>query len=136
VLRCDSTSPAHSNDSGDAASALSAFGANDSLTIAETAQDGNSDDGDEWPEGEGLDGNLAEDDAQDNLIPRSSEACDKMGMACDSGVALGVNTAPSHTAENLVIDANDPGREDFVMSAIWQSAWQILQLECPCHRKS
>jgi len=85
VFRYDSTSPARSNDSGDAASAFSAFGANDSPAIVETEQDGNSDDGDEWPEGEGLAGNLADDDAQVNLIPRSSKACDKIGIAYDSG---------------------------------------------------
>ena len=37
-------------------------------------------------------------------------------MAHDSAVALGVDTTSSHTAENLVIDANDPGRGDFVIS--------------------
>jgi len=71
VRRYNSSSPARSSDGGDEASAFSVFGANDPPTIVETAQDGNSDDGDGWPEGEGLAGNLAEDDAQVNLIPRS-----------------------------------------------------------------
>jgi len=110
VQRCDSSSSARSSDSGDAASAFSAFGANDPPTIVETAQDGNSDDGDGWPEGEGLVGNLASNNAQVDLIPPS----DEIGMACDSGVALAVNTSVER--ENLVIDANDPGREDFVIS--------------------
>ena len=114
VHRHDSSSSARSSDSGDAASAFSAFGANDPPTIVETVQDRNSDDGDGWPEGEGLAGNLAGDDAQVNLIPRSSGTCDETGMACDSAVALAVNT--SHERENLVINANDPGRKDFVMS--------------------
>jgi len=80
----------------------------------ETAQEGNSDDGDGWSEGEGLAGNLnGDDNVQVNLIPRSLDACDETGMACDSGLqSLAVNTA-----ENLVIDANNPGREDFVVSA-------------------
>ena len=120
VRRCDSSSPARSNDGRDEASAFSAFDANDPPTIVETVQEGNSDDGDgwpegEWPEGEGLAGNLAtadDNDAQVNLIPRSSGACDKIGTACDSGLqSLAINTA-----ENLVIDANDPDREDFVIS--------------------
>ena len=97
VRRYDSSSSACLNDSGDATSAFSAFGANNPLTIVETAQDGNSDNGNGWPEGEGLAGNHAGDDAQVNLIPRSSEACDETGMAYDSAVALTVNTA-SHTA--------------------------------------
>jgi len=109
---CDSTSPASSNDSGDAASAFSAFGANNSPTIVETVQEGNSDDGDGWPDGDGLAGNAADDAAQVNLVPRTSEACD----ACNSGIALGVNTESSHAAANLVIDTEDPGREDFVIS--------------------
>jgi len=80
----------------------------------ETVQDGNTNDGDGWPEGEGLAGNLAGDDAQVNLIPRSSGACDEIGMACDSTVALAVNTL--NERENLVIDTNNPGRGDFVIS--------------------
>ena len=75
-------------------------------------QEGNSDDGDGWPEGEGLAGNLADDDAQVNLIPRSSGACDEIGTACGSGL----QTLAVDTAKNLVIDTNDPGRGDFVMS--------------------
>ena len=67
--RFNSSSPARANDGGDGASA---FDANGAPTIVETAQE-NSDDGDGWPEGEGLAGNLA-------------------------------------------IDANDPGRGDFVTS--------------------
>jgi len=115
VRRHDSSSSARSNDSGDTASAFSAFGANDPPTIVETAQDGSSDDGDGWPEGEGLVGNLAGNNTQVNLIPRSSGACDEIGMAYDSAVALAVNTA-GNTAENIVIDAKDPGRGDFVIS--------------------
>jgi len=106
VLRYDSSSSARSNDSGDVASAFSAFGENNPLTIVETVQEGNSDDGDGWPEGEGHAGHVAGDDVQVNEI----------SMAYDSAVALGVNTASSHTAKNLVIDTNDPGRGDFVIS--------------------
>ena len=111
--RFDSSSSARLNDSGDAASAFSAFDANNSPTIVETAHEGNSDDGDGWPKGEGLAGNLdGDDDAQVNLIPRSSGACDKIGTAHDSGLqSVAVNAA-----ENLVIDRNNPGQGDFVMS--------------------
>jgi len=111
VHRCDSSSSARSSDSGDAASAFSAFGANNPPTIMDSAQDGNSDNGDGWPEGEGLAGNLAGNEAQVDLIPRSPGACDEIGTAYDSAVALAVNTA-----KNLVIDTNDPGRGDFVIS--------------------
>jgi len=102
VRRYNSSSPARSNDGGDETSAFSAFGANDSPTIVETAQEGNLDNGDE-----GLAGNLADDDAQVNLIPRLSGKCGEIGTACNSGL----QTLVVNTAENLVIDTNDPGRE-------------------------
>jgi len=77
----------------------------------ETVLEGNSDEGDRWPEGEGLAGDLA-DDAQVNLIPRPSGASDETGMAYDSGL----QTLATNTTENLVIDTNDPGRADLVIS--------------------
>ena len=115
VLGCDSASPASSDDNWNTASAFSAFGANDHPTIVETMQE-NSDDGDGWPDGDGLAENTACDDAQVNLVPSASKTNDKTGTACDSTAANGVDSASSHAAENLVIDTNDPGREDFVMS--------------------
>ena len=92
VRRCDSSSPAQSNDDRDGASAFSAVNANNCPTIVETVQEGILDDGDE-----GLASDLADCDAQ---------------VACDSGL----QTFVVNTAGNLVIDANDPGREDFVTS--------------------
>jgi len=71
VRTYDYSSPTPSSDSRDGASAFSTFGANNNPTIVETALEGNSDDGDGWPEGEGLAGDLA-DDAQVNLNPRPS----------------------------------------------------------------
>jgi len=68
VLRYDSASPASSNNSGNATSAFSTFGANNHPTIVETVQE-NSDDGDGWQNEDGLAGNTAYDDAQVNLIP-------------------------------------------------------------------
>jgi len=105
------SSPTHSNDGGDGASAFSTFGANDNPTIVETVLEGNSDDGDRWPEGEGLAGDLA-DDAQVNLNPRSSGASGETGTAYDSGL----QTLAIDTTKNLVIDTNDPGPADFVIS--------------------
>jgi len=116
VLRCDSASPASSNDSGDAASVFYVFEANNSPTIVETVQEDNSDDEDGWPDGDGIAGNTADNDAQVNLVPSTLKACDKIGTAYDSTLALGVDSASPHTTKNLVIDANDPGREDFVIS--------------------
>jgi len=113
ALRYDSASPASSNNSGKAASAFSVFGAK--TTIVETVQE-DSDDGDGWPSGDGLAGNTTDDDARVNLVPSASKACDEVGTAYDSTVALGVKSASSHTTGNLVIDTNDPGREDFVIS--------------------
>jgi len=108
ALRCDSGSSAGSNDSGGATSAFSAFGANESPTIVETAQEDSGNDG-------GLTGNAANEDAQVNLS--TSEICEfEICDACDSGIALGINQVLSRTAGNLVIDAIDPGQEDFVTS--------------------
>jgi len=84
VCGYDYSSPTRSSDGGDGASAFSTFDANN-LTIVETALEGNSDDGDGWPEGEGLAEDLA-DDVQVNLIPRTSGASDETGMAYDSGL--------------------------------------------------
>ena len=104
-----SASSASSNNSGGAASAFSAFGANKSSTIVETVQE-DSDDGD------GLTGNAADDNVQVNLTS-TSEICEfEICDACDSGIALGVNQASSHTTGNLIIDTDDPGQEDFVIS--------------------
>jgi len=69
VSGCDYSSPACSSGGGDGASAFTTFDAN-SPTIVETVQEGNSDDGDGWPEGEGLAGGSA-DDMQVDLIPRT-----------------------------------------------------------------
>jgi len=102
VRRYDYSSPTHSSDGGDEASAFSTSDANNP-TIVETVLEGNSDDGDRWREGEGLAGDLA-DDAQVNLIPRPSVASGETGTAYDSGL------------RTLAVDTNDPGRADFVIS--------------------
>jgi len=106
----NSSSPARSSDGGDGASVFSTFDANNP-TIMETVQEGNSDDGDGWPEGEGLAGDLA-DDVQVNLIPRTSSASNKTGTAYNSGL----RTLAVNKTENLAIDTNDLGRADFVIS--------------------
>jgi len=107
----DYSSPTHSSDGGDGASEFSTFDANNNPTIVETVLEGNSDDGDRWPEGEGLAGDLT-DDAQVNLNPRPSGASGETVTAYDSGL----QTLAIDTTENLVIDMNDPGRADFVIS--------------------
>jgi len=106
----DYSSPACSSGDGDGASVFSTFDANNP-TIVETVQEGNSDDGDGWPEGEGLVEGSA-DEVQVNLIPRTLGASDETGAAYDSGL----RTLAVNTTENLVIDMNDPGRADFVIS--------------------
>jgi len=111
VRRYDYSSPTRSSAGGDGASAFSIFDANNNPTIVETVLEGNSDDGDRWPEGEGLAGDLA-DDAQVNLNPRSSGASGETGTAYDSGL----QTLAIDTTKNLVIDTNDPGPADFVIS--------------------
>jgi len=107
----NSSSPARSSDGGDGASAFSTFDANNNPTITETVLEENSDDGDGWPEGEGLAGDLA-DDAQVNLIPRPPGVSDGTGTAYDSGL----QTLANNATKNLVIDMNDPGQADFVIS--------------------
>jgi len=97
------SSPARSSGGDDGASAFSTFNAT-SPTIVETVQEGNSDDGDGWPEGEGLAGGSAN-EVQVDLIPRTSGAPDETGTAYDSGL----RTLADNTTENLVIDTNDPG---------------------------
>jgi len=105
----DYSSPARSSGGGDWASAFSMFDANNP-TIVETLQEGNLDDGDGWPEGEGLAGGSA-DGVQVDLIPRTLGASDETGAAYNSGLrSLAVNMT-----ENLVIDTKDPGRADFVI---------------------
>ena len=106
----DYSSPARSSGGGDGASVFSTFDANNP-TIVETVQEGNSDDGDGWPEGEGLARGSA-DNAQVDLFPRISGAPDETGTAYDSGL----RTLTVDTTENPVIDRNDPGRADFVIS--------------------
>ena len=75
----DYSSPTRSSGGGDGASAFSTFDANNPA-IVETVQEGNSDDGDGWPEGEGLAEGSAN-DVQVDLIPRTSGAPDKTGTA-------------------------------------------------------
>jgi len=99
----DYSSPARSSGGSDGASAFSTFDANNP-TIVETVQEGNSDDGDGWPEGEGLAEGSA-DDVQVDLIPRTSGASDETGTAHDSGL----RTLAVNTTENLAIDTNNPG---------------------------
>ena len=114
VRMYDYSSPSHSQDNqnnGDGASAFSAFGACNNPTIVETVQEGNSVDSDGYPIGEGHVENPS-DDAQVNLKPRQSEVSVKPRTVCDSGLrSLAIDTA-----ENLVIDTNNPGRADFVIS--------------------
>jgi len=110
VCGYDYSSPTRSSDSGDGASALSTFDANNP-TAVETVQEGNSDDSDGWPEGEGLAEDLAN-DVQVNLIPRTSGASDETGTAYNSGL----RTLAVNTTKNLAIDTNNPGRADFVIS--------------------
>ena len=63
VLRCDYTSPANSHNDVNVSSVFSTFGTNDRPITVETVRE-NSDDGDEWPEGDGLAGNAAGGNAQ------------------------------------------------------------------------
>jgi len=72
VSRFNYSSPARSSNGNDGASAFSTFNAN-SPTIVETVQEGSSDDGDGWPEQEGLAGGSAN-EVQVDLIPRASGA--------------------------------------------------------------
>jgi len=59
----------------------------------ETVLEGNSDDGDRWPEREGLAGDLAN-DAQVNLNPRPSGASGETGTTYDSGLqTLAIDTS-------------------------------------------
>jgi len=97
------SSPAHLNSGDDGASAFSTFNAN-SPTIVETVQEENSDDGDGWPEGEGLAGSSAN-EVQVDLIPGTSGAPNEAGTAYDSGL----QTLAGNATENLVIDTDDPG---------------------------
>jgi len=108
VLRHDSASPTNSNNSGNAASAFSAFGANNHPTIVETGQE-NSDDGDGWPDGDGLAGNTADDNVQVKSVPSASKADNEAGIVYDSTIANGVHSASSHEVGNLVINTSDPG---------------------------
>jgi len=103
-------SPAHSNSGDDGASAFSTFNTN-SPTIVETVQEGNSDDSDGWPEGEGLARSSAN-EVQVNLIPGTSGVPNEAGTAYDSGI----QTLAGNATETLVIDTNDPGRADFIIS--------------------
>jgi len=98
-----------SSDSGDGASAFSTLEANNNPTIVETILLEGDPDNDnqwlegQWPEGEGFAEGLA-DDAQVNLSTRPSGAPSETGAVYDSGL------------QDLVIDTNDPGRADFVIS--------------------
>jgi len=115
----DYSSPARSGDGNGGASAFSTFNTN-SPTIVETAQEGNSDDGDGWPEQQE---GLADDSAnkvQVDLIqtasgwfPPRSGASNEVEAAYDSGL----QTLAENTTGNLDIDTNDdPGRADFIIS--------------------
>jgi len=104
------SSPARSSSGDGGASAFSTFNAN-SPTIVETVQEGNLDDGDGWPEGEGLAGGSAN-EVQVDLIPGTSGAPNEAGPAYDSGL----QTLADNATENLVIDTNDPGQADFIIS--------------------
>ena len=119
ALRYDSASPTNSNNSGNAMSAFSVFGANSHPITVETVQE-NSDDGNGWPEGDKLAENAAGDNAQVNSAPSASapsasKTDNKAGVAYDSTIANGVDSASSHTVGNLVINTSDPGRGDFVI---------------------
>jgi len=96
------------SDNGNGASAFANWEANNSPTIVETVPEGNSDNDDQWPEGQWPEGDgLAEDladDAQVDLSTRQSSAPTEAGEKYDSGL------------QELVIDTNDPGRADLVIS--------------------
>ena len=53
---------------------------------------------------------------QVNSAPSASKADDEAGTAYDSTTANGVDSASSHAVRNLVVNASDPGRGDFVTS--------------------
>jgi len=97
-----------SSDNGNGASAFSNWEANNSPTIVETVPEGGSDNDDQWPEGQWPEGDgLAEDltdNAQVDLSTRQSSAPTETGEKYDSGL------------KELVIDTNDPGRADLVIS--------------------
>jgi len=140
ALGCNCASSTSSNDGGNAPSAFSTFGANGRPITVETVNE-NSDDGYEWPEGGGLAGNAASDKVQDNSVPSASktgDSADKVqvdliqtgsgwfpprsgtseeaGMAYDSSMAMGVASTSSSAGDNLVINTNNPGQADFVMT--------------------
>jgi len=115
VLRYDYASPTSSNNGGNATSAFFTFGANDRPITVETVKE-NSDDGDEWPEGDGLAGNTAGENVEVNSAPSTSKADDEAGMAYDSSMAMGVASTSSNAGKNLVINTSDPGRGDFVIT--------------------
>jgi len=98
-----------SNDSGDGASVFSNWEANNNPTIVEAVpENGSSDDG-QWPEGQWLEGDShaegSHDNARDDLSAKRLDAPSEGNAVCDSGL------------QDLVINTNDPGRADFVMSA-------------------
>jgi len=79
-----------SSDSGDGASAFASLQVSNALAVVETVQEGGSDDEEEWPEV--------------NLGPRLSDAHNGASLMHDSGL------------QQLIINAEDPGRADFAMN--------------------
>ena len=92
-----------SNDNGDGASAFSTLEPSFNPTIVETAQEGGSDDGDEWSGRQWPEGTGHVDSAQTNLNARLSDAQDVASAMYDARL------------QDFVIDMKDPGRADFVI---------------------
>jgi len=102
-----------SSDSGNRGPFASLL-ANDTSAIVETVQEDGSDDDGEWPEGEWPDV---------NLDPRLSNTHDPSSTH-DSGL------------QELLIDAEDPGRANFAMNMVWFGLVNPLRCGwafCPSH---
>jgi len=97
-----------SGDSGNGASAFSNWEANNGPTIVGTVPEGDSDNDDQWPEGQWPEGDgLAEDLADDVQVDLST---------CQSSAPTGTGEKYDSGLQELVIDTNDPGGADFVIS--------------------
>jgi len=108
-----------SSDSGNGASAISNWDANNGPTIVETVPEGDLDNDNQWPEGQWPEGDGLAEDLADNvqvdLSTRQSSAPTDTGEKYDSGLQeLVIDT--NDPGQELVIDTNDPGRADFVIS--------------------